>query len=72
MGLMMVAVGGCRVCVCHEKLETHVIVTCHGQSICEGWAIPSSWAFLMKIYAVIYLTFMNVEWHIKYFNNMWR
>lgn len=44
MGLGMVAVGGCRVCVCHEKLETHIIVTCHVHSVCDGWAIPSSQA----------------------------
>lgn len=44
MGLGMVAVGECRVCVCHEKLETHIIVTCHVHSVCDGWAIPSSQA----------------------------
>ena len=44
MGLRMVAVGGCRVCVWHEKLETHVIDTCHVYSVCDGWASPSSQA----------------------------
>lgn len=36
MGLRMVAVGGCRVYVCHEKLETHVVVTCHVHSVMAG------------------------------------
>lgn len=60
MGLGLVAVSGCRVSVCQEKLETHVVFTCHVLSGCGGWKTKLT-GFILRICVVVCLTFMPLN-----------
>lgn len=60
VGLGMVAVGGCRVPVCHENLETHV---CWTQSGCGGRrTVPSLWLVYFTIVLIYTSKVPNWVW----------